>query len=113
MPVSSFAFGTNTLVAIAVDQADNLASRTVTLMMQAQAPLLCDLGRSFFGSSRPAEALCSMLGRIKDARDAGNTRKRDGLVEAYANAVSAHAGHLITEDQAQTLIRWVRDWAVS
>jgi hypothetical protein len=75
----------------------------------ARRPALCELGREFFGAARPAEALCSILDNIKAARDRGNLRKRDGLVNAYVDAVSAHAGRQTTEEQAQTLIRWVTD----
>jgi microsomal dipeptidase-like Zn-dependent dipeptidase len=111
-PASNFSLGTNTLTATARDTADNVRQLSVSFGVSAQQPSLCELGREFFTDSDVSDALCSMLEEIKTAKDSNNFTLRDQLLDEYASTVSEYAGAEITAEQAETLIRWVGDWAL-
>src|SRR5262249_52484608 len=113
-PASTFAAlpSLNRLTATGLDRASNASSASKSLSVTADLPSLCRLAERFYPGSN-TEPVCSMLEELKSAKDRGNLTARDGLLQAVTNAITAQAGKQITGEDAATLIRWIRTWALS
>ena len=82
--------GTNTLEAIARDEAGNTASASTTFVVVVTAADICTLVRQYVDQHGVAHALCTQLG---------------GPIRAFVNHVNAQRGKRLTDPEADLLIR--------
>ncbi|HEY1365679.1 MAG TPA: lamin tail domain-containing protein [Gaiellaceae bacterium] len=90
-PAYTFALGTHTLRASAIDRAGNKQTATATFRITVDRVSLCALTRQFESKASVANQLCNRLER--------------GQVLAYALEVAAQTGKTLTIKEAAVLVR--------
>jgi YVTN family beta-propeller protein len=102
-PAYTFAIGNNTYSASAADFAGNTGSATTSFTVTVTYDSLCNLTTNFSSNAGVSNALCQKLANAKAAYARGNQNAKTGMLNAFANQVSAQTGKALTAAQANVL----------
>lgn len=102
-PAYTFALGTNTFSATAMDRAGNVSQASGSFVVTVSHSSLCSLGRQLVSKGDVAQGLCDKANAAAQAEARGQTKTRNNQLEAYLNLLGAQEGKSITPDKAAIL----------
>ncbi len=103
-PAYQLGLGSHSFTAEASDKAGNKGSQTIKIIVTVNYDSLGTLTSQFF-ENKGAEPYAAKLKSAKASAEAGNTKARDGQLNAFMNQVNAQSGKSISKEQAEILIQ--------
>lgn len=100
----SLGLGAHTYTAVATDKAANTGSGSATVTVRVTFDSLCTLTTRFVSDHKNAKALCSQLAAAKAAAARGNTKAKDGALNAYRQLLAAGDCRGVPRDRVQLLM---------
>lgn len=101
----TFALGSNTRSATALDNAGNSGSGSTSFTVEVTFGSLCTLTRRFVSQAGIAHSMCQKLSAAAAAAARGNDPAKQGQLGAYINHVQAQSGKALSAADAATLTR--------
>ncbi len=105
-PAYSFAVGANTFSSTATDKADNGGSGSVTFSIIVTPNSLSNLTQQFESDSRVEHRMMAALNGVELAESLNNQHMKTAFVNTYIMMVNMQRGRTLTNQQADTLIRF-------